>query len=471
MQRSTVILLILLGLTAAGCRPAARYDPPKTLPESAKTPPEPPPAAKTPEPVDPLLAWMAPPSDKTTVPGLPMMFIAEDTDPLAWKNFPPDRTKVEQPTTSVFGVPALTLPGYVRIKVPRGLPDPSPLIPPANPLTLGKWELGRALFHDPTWLTAGKATSCATCHRPDRAFTDGLIHDGLRTPTLVNVVYNARQFSDGRVVYLEEVVQQSLDDERLPEKAEPFRHAWGGVLNRLNLNARYLDKFDTVFGTPPTQDAVGKALATYLRTLLAGDSLHDRAEAARRARGDKETLAVGDYEKVLDLEFLKSVEQPEGARTRVAERLVQGHKLFQEHCVRCHSGPLFTDHGFHNLGVGPPAEPATGTGLGRFASLPVGLKERDLVGAYATPSLRGLTRTGPYMHTGQMAKLEEVVEFHAHGGHPNGYLDPEYRKQQSLLGAKFEIVTKGEQADLMLFLRALGGTEVHPDIRHPKPPG
>ncbi len=461
MHRST-FLLVLLVLTAEGCGRARHYDPPSP-------PREPSTKAEKPS-VDPLLAWMLPDTQHEAQPGLPLVFVAEDTDPMGWQNFP-DRALVERPTTFLLGWSALKVPGLVRVKVPRGLPDPSPLVPAANPLTLGKWRLGRSLFHDPTWLTAGRAIACATCHRPDRAFTDGLVHDGVRTPTLVNAVYNRRQFCDGRAVYLEEVIQQSLDDELLPEdppeNPRMFRHAWGGVLHRLRANARRLDEFETVFGnTLVTQDAVGKALATYLRTLLAGDSLHDRAEAARRARGATAALEARDYEAALDNAFLTSVGQPEGARAAVAARLVQGHKLFQVHCVRCHLGPLFTDHGYHNLGV-PPPDPQNGTDLGRFGTVPVGLKERDLMGAYATPTLRGLTRTGPYLHTGKMATLAEVVHFHARGGRPNNYLDPDYRRQHEIFGTNAELLKEDEQADLVLFLQALGGTEVPPAIRQP----
>jgi cytochrome c peroxidase len=447
----TSLLVVLLVLTASGCRPAGRF-----YPETTPTP-ETTAARVTTIPVSPLMMWMPPQIEPS--PGLPLVFVAEDTDPSGWQSLP-DRPLLERPTHFLFGWPAAKIPGRVLVKVPRGLPDPSPLVPSANPMTRGKWNLGRQLFYDSTWLTATGNISCATCHQPERLFTDGKVHEGLRTPSLINVVYNKRQFSDGRVGSLEEVVQQSLQDEQLPEN-ERFRHAWGGVVTRLGHNGNFLSEFGIVFGSHPTQDAVGKALATYLRTLLVGDSVHDRAEANRRTRGAAD-LAAGDYKTFLDKEFLNGLGMAEGARVEVADRLVQGHQLFQTLCVRCHSGPLYTDHGFHNLGVGPPESPDDGTGLGRFATLAVGLKDPALIGAYATPSLRCLPHTGPYLHTGQLATIEQAVDFHSHGGRISNYLDPAYRLQW--LG--HDTIPAKQQADLVLFLRALDG-KVNQDLLQP----
>jgi cytochrome c peroxidase len=353
----------------------------------------------------------------------------------------------------------------MRFKVPLGLPDPTPLIPAANPPTMGKWTLGRQLFYDPTWLTADGKTACATCHKT-KAFTDGVVHDGFRTPSLVNVVYNRTQFHDGRVVYLEEVVQRTLDDERLPEQTLSFRHVWGGVVTRLSNDAHWRGEFEKVFGTGPTQDALGKAMATYLRTLLAGDSLQDRADAKRRSRSAA-TLTAEDYQSAIDDAFLTSIGQTAEARTKISQRLQHGNELFQTWCIRCHSGPTYSDHGFHNLGVGDPVDLQAGVGLGRFAALPIGLKQPEALGAYATPTLRGLPRTGAYMHNGEMTSLEAVVKFHAEGGHDNWYLDKGYKANHLRYGNPPWDLTAEEQSDVVLFLRALEGMPVHPSVAGP----
>src|SRR5205085_1634335 len=149
----------------------------------------------------------------------------------------------------------------VRIKVPLGLPDPTPHVPAANPPTKGKWELGRKLFFAAGWLSDRPNLSCATCHRPDRAFTDGdpRVEGSYNVPTLVNVAYNRHQFWDGRATYHEEVVQRTPEDEREPKEGRPFDHVWPDVVGRLRDSKSWTEQFQSAFGTPPTQDAVGRA--------------------------------------------------------------------------------------------------------------------------------------------------------------------------------------------------------------------
>src|SRR5262249_16820347 len=126
-------------------------------------------------------------------------------------------------------------PTVVRVRVPVGLPDPTPHVPAASPMTRSKWELGRELFFDPTWLTAGGEQACSTCHHPARGRSDAKADSagGYNAPSLVNVAYSRRLFWDGRARYLEEVVQAAAADEREPKRAGPFRHVWHGVVGRL----------------------------------------------------------------------------------------------------------------------------------------------------------------------------------------------------------------------------------------------
>jgi cytochrome c peroxidase len=353
--------------------------------------------------------------------------------------------------------------------VPLGLDDPTAYIPPSNPLTLQKWELGKRLFFDEDRVlpanAQGKKMSCASCHNPATGFTDKRIPD--RNPaTLINSVYNAHQFWDGRAIALEEVVQRSLEDER-DTGADGFkRHAWSGVVGRLRANKEYVAQFRRAFGTPPTQDSVGKALACYLRTILSGDALHDRAERAMKERGGNQ-LETRDYEKILNEAALKALQEPgEGTppKAEIAQELFAGWQLFhgKAGCVHCHGGRQFTDHAFHNIGEGdsnstrPPGEE-----IGRFASLPAGLKDRRLIGAYKTPSLRALPRTAPYLHDGLRQELFEVVHLHVKPtfGAPN--LDPEIRDRE---------LSEGEKRALTRFLRALDGGPVPPEVTAVKGP-
>ena len=222
-------------------------------------------------------------------------------------------------------------------------------------------------------------------------------HYGFNTPTLVNCVYNSRQFWNGRAPASKKSSSARLRTK--PHRPRPRRFVTSGPASSVGCG-RYDIKhqFLSAFGTPPTQDAVGKALATYMRTLLAGDSVHDRALAFQAADHSPE-LKVEHYEKALDASALTDLKIAEKDKADAAGKIYRGYRLFNDlnerktGCVSCHGGREFTDGSFHNLGVGfktfdPGEEP------GRFASLPIGEKDGRLIGAYKTPTLRGLSRTG-----------------------------------------------------------------------------
>jgi cytochrome c peroxidase len=458
MRRLWVVSAILL---LAGCQPAVRYDQPE--PPSAPTRA----TAEAPRTVEHDIAWMNPRPNEIQ-PDVPIEFICQ-TDGPEWakltKLWNPPLTEKEKAAAKVAA--ALTLPpgaaatltepkGVVRVKVPAGLDDPRPFLPSSNPPTLHKWELGRRLFYDKKWLTDGGGESCATCHDSHTGFADNArAHYGANTPTLVNCVYNRRQFWDGRAGALEEVVQRTMSDETAPAAGASFHHVWSGVVGRLRARYEYEHQFLSAFGTTPTQDAVGKVLATYMRTLLAGDSVHDRALAAQAADHSPE-LKAEHYEKALDAAALKELKIDEKDKADAVKKIYKGYRLFYDleerktGCIRCHGGREFTDGRFHNLGVGfrsfePGEEP------GRFASLPVGEKEGRLIGAYKTPTLRGLSRTVPYFHDGSAPTLDDAVQFHTDGGQQNEYLDPELRRRD---------LPTPERDELILFLHALDGRDV-----------
>jgi cytochrome c peroxidase len=485
----------VLAALAAGCQPAERFGPrPGTVPspksEAATTE-----ASKTAErePLDPDIQWIdvfAPPR-----PDMRIDFVHGEKAPEEWTKLPafwnaPALTKPGQ-AAAVIGLPPLAATAVaggdssavIRIKVPLGLPDPREYIPAGNPMTLGKWKLGQRLFFDDGWLEAKPGTSCASCHRPDHGFADRehAHRDSFNTPTLVNCVFNRTQFWDGRAGQLEEVIQRTLEDERPTEGPHAFRHVWSGVIGRLRNKPAYFEPFNEVFGKPTgekegketaniTQDSVGRALACYLRTLLAGDSIHDRA-LREQERTQSPTLKAEHYEAVLDDAALKELGRDRARKADVAADLIRGYVLFNGrdearplvNCYRCHSGRNFTDQGFHNLGIGPTSR--SGQEMGRFAQVPIGQKARYLIDAYKTPTLRNLPRTGPYFHDGSKNSLREVVEFYNVGAERNNYLDPELRGsggRTRMLG-----LTAAEVDALVLFLIALGGGEVDPLLRAP----
>jgi cytochrome c peroxidase len=382
--------------------------------------------------------------------------------------------------SALGAVSALVLAGHkdvVKIKVPRGLPDPAANIPASNPPTLARWQLGKSLFYDRILAISQHVKySCAKCHEPKHGFCDDWAINQLggryNTLSLINCVYNKHQFWDGRVKTLEEVLVRSLDDENVVGEARIREHIWSGLVPLLEADAGYRARFFDVFGTSPTQDNIAKALATYLRTILSGNSVYDRALSGR----DKDkVLTAKQFENALTNADLSSLGQ--GKKSEAAPKLEKGYNLFhgKARCQACHPGALFTDHDFHNVGLGdsdfrqlfrkprlgfPEPEP------GRFAHVPVGMKESRLIGAYRTPTLRNLPRIEPYMHNGAFKTLEEVVDFFDRGIsglHEN--LAPQLLQgpdQPQRLG-----LTKEEIADLVLFLRALDGDDIDPILLPP----
>ncbi len=294
-----------------------------------------------------------------------------------------------------------------RLPTPLGLDEFFP-VPEENPLTQEKIELGERLFFDPL-LSADRSISCASCHLPERAFSDSVAlsrgahgRTGTRNaPSLLNRAYARSLFWDGRVETLEEQVLHPVHDPL--EMDLPLEE----MLSRLRRHPRYPAAYRRAFREGVTAENTAHALASYLRTLRSGDSPVDRYRA--------------------------------GDQTALSAEAQRGFTLFlgKANCTACHVGPNFTDETFHNTGI------AQGSGdVGRFAITGV---ESDR-GAFKTPSLREVERTAPYMHDGSLATLEEVIEFYDRGGTPNPHLDPEIRPLR---------LTEEEKRSLQAFLRAL----------------
>jgi cytochrome c peroxidase len=478
--------LPLLLLAAAGCQPAGRYPIAPPGPSAAARD-----AASRPAPD---YAWLVPnpPLD------IPIRFVDAASRPDEWKALPAFWNHqwggVAGQRTAHLGLPplgalaALRLSAaheVIKIKVPLGLPDPTPHIPAVNPPTHGKWLLGKKLFFDRELLpgpSLERTYACADCHRPATGYAQDrpkAPYGRMNAPTLLNCVYNRRQFWDGRAEHLEEVIQRNLEDEGRPgvpendsgDQAPEVLHRWGGVVRRLRNQPVYVRDFLRVFGTAPTQDNVAKALATYLRTLLSGNSVYDRAEAARAERRGA-ALMTADFRAALDDKTLKALVGEALTGQEAAEQMLLGHTLFfgKARCAVCHPGPLFTDRDFHNVGVGESeffenARP--GQEQGRFAHLPPGLKARRYLGAFKTPTLRSLPRTAPYFHDGSRPTLGAALDYFNRETRVdlNRFLDPELLNGDGT--AWHPDLTEAELRGLEMFLKSLDGAPVPPDVAGP----
>jgi cytochrome c peroxidase len=256
-------------------------------------------------------------------------------------------------------------------RLPRGFPEPA--VPADNPMSAQKVALGARLFSD-VRLSASGRHSCESCHSPNRAFTDGLPRsqgvDGetlpLNAPTLLNVAYNASHgWNDPAVRTLEQQMTGPLFNEHPRELGLKGREAQ--VERALAENVAMASGFAAAFpgeDEPVTIGNVVRALVRGDRTLISGDSPFDRYVF----RGDSAALTAAQK---------------------------RGLELFSGRagCAACHGGINFAGPWVDR--ETPEAEPA-------FADAGTGVKVR-------VPTLRNVALTGPYLHDGRLATLDDVL--------------------------------------------------------------
>lgn len=311
----------------------------------------------------------------------------------------------------------------VRIKAPLGLP-PVP-VPADNPPTEETISLGRRLYYDPM-LSVDNTVACANCHDPRYGFTDGKpVSDGVQgkqgarnSPTVFNSAYYELQFWDGRAPSLEKQAEGPV------QNPVEMAHSLKGVEEKLNADASYREPFALAFGPGAiTFEMVEKAIASFERTIVSGDSPFDRWKYGKDEHA-------------------------------VSASVKRGFVVFtspkKANCAACHlvgkDYALFTDNKFHNIGEGADGLTNTLADEGRFV-----VTHNDVDhGAFRTPSLRNIALTGPYMHDGSLKTLKDVMDFYIGGGNSNSHLDKKIHVLDALSGQ--------ERADLVAFLQSLTGT-------------
>ncbi|MDD5208346.1 MAG: cytochrome c peroxidase [Elusimicrobiales bacterium] len=301
---------------------------------------------------------------------------------------------------------------------------PAVSVPADNPQTDAKIRLGKQLYFDKR-LSADNTISCATCHAPGTGWANhGATDTGIKgqvggrnSGSIIDSAYMKSQFWDGRAATLEaQAVGPIANPIEMGETLE-------NVVLKLNAIPGYKAQFRDVFGTDASADAIGKAIAAFERTIISGPSPYDRY-----LRGETGAMPAS---------------------------AVRGLAVFngKGHCSACHSGPSFSDGGFHNLGVG--FEKGGFKDEGRYKMTAAA---KDL-GAFKTPGLRNTAQTYPYLHDGSEKTLEAVIDFYDRGGVPNGNLDR--------LMVPLHLTVK-EKADLLSFLNSLTGPV--PEIKEPELP-
>ncbi len=288
-------------------------------------------------------------------------------------------------------------------------------IPETNPQTPAKIELGKMLFFDRR-LSGDGTMNCATCHDPEKAFTDGLdislsyptTKNWRNSPTLINVAFQKYLFHDGRAL--------SLEDQALFPMMSAFE------MNR-NLDfaeevirsvPEYVDAFKKVFNGEPTRERIAMAIAAFERTILSVNTPLDR--------------------------YLK------GNDTALSDDAKKGLAIFtgKGQCAECHYGVNLCDDKFYALGVPENPEHLSDPRIavtrrfvakiyhyedyrvltedpGRYLIT----KDKKDWKAFRTPTLREIGNTSPYMHNGALTTLDDVIDFfNAGGGKGNTVLKP-----------------------------------------------
>lgn len=259
------------------------------------------------------------------------------------------------------------------------LPERAPS-PPGNPFSEARAALGEQLFFDPALSRSGQI-ACASCHEPDLAFADGrkvsFGHDrqaGRRnSPSVVMSGFVEKPFWDGRAPSLEAQALMPIED--------PLEMAFTveELLLRLNADSGYRQRFADVFGSDGIEAGqIGQALASYQRSLV---------RVARNTRFER---------------FLT------GRHNMLSDQQIHGLHLFRTRarCMNCHFGPEMMDNRFHNAGMtyyGRKYED-----LGRYEVT----GQREDVGLFRTPSLRLVSRTGPWIHNGLFPDLAGLLNFY-----------------------------------------------------------
>lgn len=254
--------------------------------------------------------------------------------------------------------------------------------------------LGQMLFFD-TRLSRKGEVSCASCHQPQRAFTDGLplavgedkLMGRRRSTPLYAAPFAPRLFWDGRAASLKEQVTGPLHDPR------EMNHDAAGAVARLRETDMYPARFLEAFGGAPAAQASVASTPT------------SAIDADRLAR------ALAAYVASLRPEKTRFDDVLAGRADALDDTELLGLHLFrtQARCMNCHNGPLLTDHQFHNIGLSFYGR--RNQDLGRYE---VTRDPADL-GKFRTPSLRNVAQAGPWMHNGLFPDLRGLLRMYNAG--------------------------------------------------------
>jgi cytochrome c peroxidase len=319
-------------------------------------------------------------------------------------------------------------------QLPRGFPRP--WVPADNPMSASKVALGRRLFFETRLSTTGQY-SCASCHRPELAYTDGRAHaigaagESVRRSamSLTNVAYNpAFTWGNAQVRSLEQQMRQPLFNRHPVEMG--LRDDGSEAIAALARDSSYPPAFDASFpgdAEPFSMSHVIKAIAAFERTLISGRSPFDRyvfdddrgalSEAAKRGMALFYSARIGCAQCHFGINF-------------------SGPLIYEGHAV---DRAIYANTGLYDVDA-RGGYPAGDQGL-----IEITHRSADM-GRFRVPTLRNVALTAPYMHDGSLSSLDQVLEHYARGGHRSPRQDSRVRPIS---------LTPAEHADLIAFLDGL----------------
>jgi cytochrome c peroxidase len=316
-------------------------------------------------------------------------------------------------------------PSLTSVRAPNGFPagTVADAAPPDNTLTEARARLGQRLFYD-TELSRTREVSCASCHRQEDGFSDpNAVSTGVderlgsrNAPGLANLAWSRRFFWDGRAATLEEQAAKPIED---PNEMDL---SLDDAVERLSADAGYREAFVAAYDEPVSRENLTKAIASFVRVLVSGDSAYDRHLA--------------------------------GDDTDFGSAAARGEQLFfseRAECFHCHPHGTLTNDGFFNNG-----SYLEGGDEGRKA---VTGRSGDL-GKFKVPTLRNVAVSAPYLHDGSLGTLREVVEHYVAGGLGHPSTDPQILPLD---------LSEQEIDDLVAFLESLTDGRFLADARYGPP--
>ena len=338
------------------------------------------------------------------------------------------------------------------LTLPANLPPMS--FPADNPLTVEGIRLGRFLFYDER-MSGNNGMSCASCHSPSLAFTDGKpVSKGIDSIAgtrsampLINLGYAQFFFWDGRAASLEQQILEPV------KNVIEMHDTWPNTMSKLQADAAYPTLFERAFGTDHIDSLlVAKAVAQFIRTMVSGNSPYDRF---KRNEGTLSLDASAGYEL-----FTK-----EGGAIGQIIPVVGSTPVIGQggaDCFHCHTDAagLFTDEQFHNNGIDTVF---TDPGRAGVTNDPADMAK------FKTPTLRNIMVTAPYMHDGRFTTIDEVLDHYNSGGHASPTVDPfmKFTDPEIDLG-----LTLTKRMQIKAFLESLTDDEFlgNPAFQDPGPP-